>query len=394
MDHSQITLDSSKAVKYAAHPPLATFEILGYVKDENGEGYSRDIGRSFELGGKLYYLFGDTFCKKNGEYVGLQNNTCAIIPDIEQPLQSKYLDIKDNGIVQPLVPFNDKERNMIDSDDDCERITLWGFGGVCEISHGVGLHFCQKGIIHPKRDGDGDNISSYEGIQLARVFADKDAGKLTIQRCPGLLFGKGEPRMGSFSTYCKAPYLYLWGECGEQIYLGRVIIEHVENRKEYKFWSGEEWVQDWHKARPVFECIPQGAIFRSTLFGPLRPWVMIGCSKWADSKIWVGTSPHIHGPWELHDAAVAEGIDQKEKWMYCIYPHTWTIHETEPELMITWSEHWPGGVIAAKLKFVPADDDDGQQDKEGEEDESRLSALKDGVKEILRGVKACVLGDL
>lgn len=61
-----------------AWPPRLTCppHILGEVKDISGREYPRDLGRSVELGGQVYYIFGDTFCfDNNGEFVGVTNNS-------------------------------------------------------------------------------------------------------------------------------------------------------------------------------------------------------------------------------------------------------------------------------------------------------------------------------
>ena len=65
---------------FAAYPPkVEDVDILGYVEEESGLFHSRDIGRSFELAGKIYLVFGDTFCKNSGgEFAGLASNTIAL----------------------------------------------------------------------------------------------------------------------------------------------------------------------------------------------------------------------------------------------------------------------------------------------------------------------------
>lgn len=79
-------------------------------------------------------------------------------------------------------------------------------------------------------------------------------------------------------------------------------------------------------------------------------YVFIGVNSYGDSKINMGCSRSLEGPYEMFQIADATGIDQ-DGYMYCIYPHPWAFREEDGELMVSWSEHWPGGVIAAKLKF-------------------------------------------
>lgn len=150
---------------YAVYPPrVAEVEILGYVSDGreaspltvslqslvplsslpsrsanlspavNGIGYSRDVGRSSVLGGRVFYQFADTFCKnERGEFVGVVSNTCAAVPEIRHPTRSQYLDIESDGRVAPLIRLTDRERQWeADQVDAKGRMTLWGFGGIVE----------------------------------------------------------------------------------------------------------------------------------------------------------------------------------------------------------------------------------------------------------------------
>ena len=169
------------------------------------------------------------------------------------------------------------------------------------------------------------------------------------------------------------------------------------NRASYRFWNGEEYVQNCDEAVAVFKGIPQGAIIRSDLFGKERPWVLIGVDKWADSEVQMGTAPKLGGPWEIEPVCEAKGIDQDKGWRYCIYPHTWALRSKD-ELMVTWSEQWPGGVVAAKLKFQKSaeTEPDSEMDAEGESDEqknarmehdSELDAEGETDEEVYAGVK-------
>lgn len=95
----------------ASYPPIVKqAKILGYVAETNGIFHSRDIGRGFSLSGNVYLMFGDTFCNdSNGEFMGLVNNTVAIMEDFKQPLRSKYVEYGDNGLVKPFLPLTPEE---------------------------------------------------------------------------------------------------------------------------------------------------------------------------------------------------------------------------------------------------------------------------------------------
>ena len=132
------------AASRLSFPKFADPEILGYLTDINGIGYSRDIGRSFTLGGNAYHIFGDTFCKDStGEFVGLVSNSVSMVVDKNKPLESSYLCIKDNGMVEPLLPLNEKEIKLQKEHPE-QRVTLWCFSGVVEVIPGIGLMWSFK----------------------------------------------------------------------------------------------------------------------------------------------------------------------------------------------------------------------------------------------------------
>lgn len=65
----------------------------------------------------------------------------------------------------------------------------------------------------------------------------------------------------------------------------------------------------------------------------------------------IGAAERLEGPFDLTPICKATGINHDEKPKYCMYPHIFASNIPKRELVITWSEHPPGGVIAAKLKF-------------------------------------------
>ncbi|KAI9717897.1 MAG: hypothetical protein M1812_004424 [Candelaria pacifica] len=314
--------------KYAKYPPeVASVEILGYVKDSNNVQYSRDIGRSSKIGRFYVYQFGDTFCfNRAGDFVGMTDNTCAVIPEpSSEPTSCVYRTFEGNEKVSALVPLTNDERFL---PDEGHLMKLWSFGGIIEDSHlnGYGWVFFEKG------ECVGKTTLPY-GTGVARVNID-GAGTICAYRDPDLLFEADEPRFGVFSSLSEGSHYYLWGHHGTDILLARV--PHTG-----------------HNAAPVMDHMQHGAIYKSGLFGPGKGtnYVFIGINSWADSQVVIGVAAQREGPFEFKKLFEAEGIEQKEGYKYCIYPHPWAFDEEKGELMVTWSEHWPGGVVAAKVKF-------------------------------------------
>ena len=69
----------------------------------------------------------------------------------------------------------------------------------------------------------------------------------------------------------------------------------------------------------------------------------------------MGWANSPQGPWKFTHIADAADIGGPEGYKYAMYPHPWAFEESDGELMVTWSEHWPGGVVAAKLTFEMED---------------------------------------
>lgn len=136
--------------------------------------------------------------------------------------------------------------------------------------------------------------------------------------------------------------------------LARVPVGHPLVKEAYEYWDGQEYVRDMTKAVPVLWGVSQGCIFRSRLFpkGQGKDYIFLGVGSGGTSKVLMNVAAQLEGPWnEWHELFTAMGLNQKEGYKYCVYPHQWAFGEDKGELMVTWSEHWPGGVVAAKVKF-------------------------------------------
>lgn len=339
----------AKKQGFAAYPPTVEgVKILGYVEEVSGIFHSRDIARSFELFGNVYLKFGDTFCIDNkGEFVGLASNTVAVIQDKTQPLRTKYLGVEENGFIKPFIQLTPEEQQYEG------RVVLWAFGGVIKMDDGSGRVWYQKSIDH------GLGNLEYCGTGIAKVV-DNSGGQPIAERMDNFIFGPEEPRMGTFTAIADGDFVYLYGDRPDgKIILARVYNGRYPGRVEEKdahyYWDGSNWVHDWREAAVVIEGMQQGAIVRSKLFGEARPFVFVGTSKWADSQVFMEASAKLEGPWKIEAVCKAEGIREptsKGKWMYCIYPQLWASNEENAELMIFWSEQYPGGVIAARVKLA------------------------------------------
>ncbi|KAL9029213.1 MAG: hypothetical protein Q9196_002522 [Gyalolechia fulgens] len=185
-------------------PQIETVLVLGYVDAPGHPFYSRDIGRFFSLDGRIYIMYGDTFCN----YAGVSSNTYQVVPDRAKPKDAYYLSGDANGYVHPLINLDDEEVRFLNlPDNEGKRIAFWCFGGMVEITYGVGWTWYQKHIVSQ----DGGSVLA--GVGIARIAHDKNTylGELSSARMPGLMFGPDEPLFGSFSALVDGNMVYLWG---------------------------------------------------------------------------------------------------------------------------------------------------------------------------------------
>ncbi|KAL8946624.1 MAG: hypothetical protein Q9222_007006, partial [Ikaeria aurantiellina] len=340
-----VPIEQGREDAYATWPPIVTFiEKLGYVQSPSQPFYSRDIGRSFALDGRIYMVFGDTFCND----AGVSSNTYQVIPNLDTPTESHYLTMAPDGLVSPLIEENHDDRDYLAQRVNADkRVGFWCFGGIVETNPGLGWVWYQRHIINP------DRSTQLTGTGIARISHDKSKpnGELSSTRMPGMMFEPGEPQFGSFSTLLVNDFVYVWGQKDTDIFLARVPKDSCQQRHTYEFWNGREFVPQIDRIVPVLQDMQQGQFFRSKLFGPQLPWVFIGVTRWADNLLIIGAAPTLEGPWAPLPLFKAEGMRERNAYLYCMYAHPWATQHEEGKLCVSWCDPWPGGVIAAKLQF-------------------------------------------
>lgn len=325
-------------------PEIENVMMLGYVDAPSHPFYSRDIGRSFILDGRVYYQYGDTFCND----AGVSSNTYQVVPDPSKPRDAYYLSCDRNGFVLPLINLNEEEVRFLNTPgNEGKRIAFWCFGGVVETTPGIGWTWYQKHVISPV------GTPTLVGVGIARICHDKHkySGDLSSARMPGLMFCLGEPLFGSFSALLEGGMVYLWGQIDTDVFLARVPKENCQQRHMYQYWNGRDYVPRIDQAAPVLQDFQQGQIFKSDMFGPELPWLFIGVTKWADSMVMLGVASRLEGPWDVRPLFQARGIRQPDAYQYCMYAHPWFAAQSKDTLLVSWCDPWPGGVIVAEVRF-------------------------------------------
>ena len=309
---AELTQGSSSAK--AIYPPkVIAMSQVDHVYEANGTYYSRDIGRSSVIGGKVFYQFGDTFCHDDEGKAVLISNTLAAVKDTGDPFRTCYPFYSPNGVVKPFLELNEEERAHEEETAGQEykaRITLWQFGGIVETAPGKGLLWYEKRVLYwDKSEEEGRHC----GIGIADVHVDVD-GNLKADRREGLLFDKGEPLMGNVAVVREGEFVFLMGNRGEgDIILARVPIDEAGEKYAYRYvcihkcrsrddqfcsryWNGEHYGKDWSSAAAILHGYQSAYFFRSDIFGDELPWVMVGVNTFCDSMVQIGAAKHLEGP--------------------------------------------------------------------------------------------------
>jgi hypothetical protein len=172
------------SARIAWPPRIDSLEMLGEIKDINGRNIPRDLGRSITLAGQHFYMFADTFCFDDaGQFVGLISNTCAYIPDINNPTKCSYWhDAPKEPEFIPMTP--DDEAYNRNNEGTGKRVANWAFGGVIEDGldrngkggNGTGWIFNDKVLINDK---------GTVGMELVRVEL-RDGCRIHAEKVPDL----------------------------------------------------------------------------------------------------------------------------------------------------------------------------------------------------------------
>jgi hypothetical protein len=127
-DPNETPVSATPRSKHCKWPPqVMQTKELGFVEDENGRYYPRDIGRSSAVNGIALYQFGDTFVHDgNRNFVEVSCSNAAIIKEPKRnPQLCAYSNIRPNGGIPVNPPLIKGEEQ-----DDKYRTTTWCFGGV------------------------------------------------------------------------------------------------------------------------------------------------------------------------------------------------------------------------------------------------------------------------
>lgn len=338
--------------------------VLGEVKDLSGRPYPRDIGRSIQLGGHTYYMFGDTFCfDSSGDFCGVTNNSIALVPSLQNPIESRWL--TPHAKVPNFVPLSEEERDFCKRHEERgenKRYVNWAFGGVIEKP---GTEGREGWLFYDTVEIHGAEPVKQCGIGLAKArVTDIQNGYIECERVGQFpLFDPEGPAWGNMSNIA-APDGWTYLLTGRELdnYMARIRTEaDFSDRKNYQFLKkGGEWISSYQApygpfgelAHDVLHGQGQGAIVYMPEYGPEgKPYVWFGCGKFPTSELWVGAAEAPEGPWEVYSLGEMPKVNgEQSKTRYCIYPHLWGSIPERGEMLISWSDDGTmGGKVASGL---------------------------------------------
>jgi hypothetical protein len=290
-----------------------------------GNYYPRDIGRSSELSnGTILLQFGDTFChNRDGKFVGLTDNTCAMLVNTLCPTLSTYAfkegkegdETDENQSLANSKQFGTAYGNtqipsfihrFKDEEDTADSIfKFWSFSGIVEYSAEssviYGWAWFQKWAITPDAT---DQTLVYTGI--AQIVYQHSKNPPTIrthrhtERNRRALFTNQEPQFGKWNNLVKThdfqsftaverllirclgsvcavshrEFIYVYGHIQSQgqaanrakdVVLARVPLASAHLREKYEFWNGS-WNGTATTCSVVLQDMQHGQIFKTDMF--------------------------------------------------------------------------------------------------------------------------------
>ncbi|KAF2680427.1 hypothetical protein K458DRAFT_479957 [Lentithecium fluviatile CBS 122367] len=351
-----------------AWPPtlLGSPRVLDEITEISGRHYPRDFGRSIQLGGHTYYMFGDTFCFDDSrEFVGVTNNCITFVPDLRNPTKSQFL--SSDAKVPDFVPYSEKEVAFCERHENKEwnkRLVNWAFGGVIDIP---GTEGREAWLFYDQVETHGAMIATQNGVGVAKVKVTGPGAQIECERIgPFPLFAADGPLWGNISNI-SAPdgWTYLLSGMGLDNFMARIrTYADFTKLENYRFLKKSgEWVASYsgphgpfgELAHDVLAGQGQGAIVYLPGFAPEgRPYIWVGCEKFPTSQLCVGVAARPEGPWDVHRLGEMPKITEQAKTRYCIYPHFWGSDLEKGEILISWSDDGTmGGKVAlARFRFA------------------------------------------
>ena len=243
----------------------------------------RDGAQSALLGGRLLWVFGDTFYSTlSVDGTNYRTNTATTADPATPLVTAEPLDA--NGAPFAALAWTpDEVAYSAASGSVSDRVALWNAGLVADAPRGSILAFYEK--LYTKPSG-----WTAAGIGTAR-FAP---GATTGTRAAGLLFdhAAGEPLFKQAMLHEGTVYLYGAVPGGGGV--ARAPLAQAEMRSAYTFWTGSMWSADIAQEAPLAGGVPGDlSVAWNTHLGRF-----VGVSVAFGSRtVTFRTAPRPEGPW-------------------------------------------------------------------------------------------------
>jgi hypothetical protein len=310
---------------------IASLRDVGIVPNPPGAS-GRDVGFSALFGSHSVWVFGDTFfADASSDGYHWRASTWSFTDDLDASdgLSGWTHGLGTDGKPRALLPHTQDEQAFDDAHNgtpcpagkDCgARHTAWPGAFVVDPASGRALIFYSKVETQPTGayafHGAGSSIATWaspsEPAMRPAVRPD-----LTD---PTVLFPLPEPSWGS-AALADGDTVYAYACAGGALtspcLVGRVSFKNALDRAAWRFWSGTDWVADYHAATPVFDGAPLLTVHKSPYLHKYVAYYMVPLG----SDVALRTADRPEGPWsaETRFGKALPALDGN--WDYALAAH-------------------------------------------------------------------------
>lgn len=300
-----------------------------------------DLGHTFDMDGRLYMVFGDTFgccISGNGGPDGAgdwRRNAMAFIDDADPSdgLTFAGMVADEEGQAKQLIP---------PGRDD---VTLIPTNGIAQDGRMV-LHY-----MAVRRWG---TPGRWELNSSGLTYSD-DEGQTWIKESAAVW--PGDSNFGQVAFARQGGYVYLFGIPGGRfggVQLARVAEESLLDLGDYRYFSGAtageaQWSEDAAEATTIVEA-PVGEL--SVIWNEhLGRWIMTYLDE-GKAALVIRSAAALWGPWS-EESILVSGSDYPQ--LYGAYMHPWLTENGGESIYFTMSLWRPYNVFLMRARLAPGE---------------------------------------
>lgn len=243
----------------------------------------RDGSGSAVLGGKLVWLFGDTFYNPKGQtespvdvwrsMTSSYTSLATPFSDVQQPVDGRGNPYQTIPLTEEEIAYNRSRNNPQD------RYVVWPTSQVALDANTVLIYF-QRFLTTKDK-------SSSTGVAILKNGQD------VASRLPGSLFSEGGPQFRK--AMVKEDFVYIYAnECAKLCPIARAPLTQATERSAYSFWDGKEWSTDITKAKGVIT--PSNYGYDVMWNEAIKRYVQVMIGN-LSNKVYLSYAKQPQGPW-------------------------------------------------------------------------------------------------